>query len=163
MRMNPFPSLKTLIVVGVAIGAILYSITVMQFERTLVIIKPDGVARGVTDAVYSLYREAGITLIREVRIENACVDQLAAHYVEHIGRPFYPALIEFMSSGVIIVSEWSGRDAIGTIRRINGPTDPTKAAPDTVRGKFGSTTTRNVVHASDSSESAIREVTVWFR
>lgn len=130
-------------------------------ERTFVIIKPDVVEAGNAGKVLARYEDAGLTIeameLREITAEFA--DQ---HYAEHLERDFYPALREFMTSGPMIPLVLSGEGCIERVRGINGATDPRKAEPGTIRAEFGESGPRNAVHASDSPESAQREIALWF-
>lgn len=130
-------------------------------EHTLVIIKPDVVEAGNAGKVLARYEEAGLTIeameFREITGEFA--DQ---HYAEHLERDFYPPLREFVTSGPLIPLILSGEDAIARVRALNGATDPKKAEAGTIRADFGESGPRNAVHASDSPESAAREIALWF-
>lgn len=130
-------------------------------ERTLVLIKPDAVAKGHLGAILSRYEDAGLTV---ERLELRQMDQALAaeHYAEHVERDYYPTLKQFMTSGPLVAAILVGDDAIARIRELNGATDPAKAAPGTIRADFAETMQRNAVHASDSPESAAREMAIWF-
>ncbi len=134
-------------------------------ERTLVIVKPDGVARGLTGEVLRRIEAKGYTLVR-LEMLTATQEQLAAHYAEHEGKPFYGPLVEFMSSGPVVVALVEGHRAIEGFRSLAGSTEPTAAAPGTVRGDLGRdwglAVQQNIVHGSDSPESAARESAIWF-
>ena len=130
-------------------------------ERTLVLIKPDAVAKGHLGAILSRYEDAGLTV---ERLELRQMDQALAaeHYAEHVERDYYPTLKQFMTSGPLVAAIIVGDDAIARVRELNGATDPAKAAPGTIRADFAETMQRNAVHASDSPESAAREMAIWF-
>lgn len=130
-------------------------------ERTLVLIKPDAVAKGHLGAILSRYEDAGLTV---ERLELRQMDQALAaeHYAEHVERDYYPTLKQFMTSGPLVAAILVGDDAIARVRELNGATDPAKAAPGTIRADFAETMQRNAVHASDSPESAAREMAIWF-
>ena len=134
-------------------------------EYTLIILKPDALELQVESSIYSkLEQEAGVSIDREVRFERAPDEKLSAHYEGHIGKSFFVGLIDYMISGPIIVSVWVG--PIGSIKRVRdviGSTDPKAALPGTVRALYGTSVQRNVIHGSDSAESASREIGVWFR
>lgn len=130
-------------------------------QRTLVLIKPDAVARGLVGAVLSRYESKGL---RIVAMEHRTIDaELAdAHYAEHTEQPWYPPLREFATSGPLVSLVLEGDEAIEVVRTLNGATDGRQAAPGTVRGDFSLSNRENLVHASDSPESADREISLWF-
>jgi nucleoside-diphosphate kinase len=134
-------------------------------ERTLVLIKPDGVERGLTGEILRRIEAKGYT-ITELAKRQASPDQLAAHYAEHEGKPFYQPLVEFMLSGPIVAAVVEGDEVIKGFRSLAGATDPTTAAPGTIRGDlgrdWGEKVQKNLVHGSDSVESAEREIGIWF-
>jgi nucleoside-diphosphate kinase len=134
-------------------------------ERTLVLIKPDGVERGLTGEILRRIEAKGYT-ITELTKRQASPDQLAAHYAEHEGKPFYQPLVEFMLSGAIVAAVVEGDEVINGFRSMAGATDPTTAAPGTIRGDlgrdWGEKVQKNLVHGSDSVESAEREIGIWF-
>ncbi len=137
----------------------------MSNEKTLVLIKPDGVRRGLVGEVISRIESKGY-LIEESRMLNADRGLLEKHYAEHIGKPFYEPLLEFMMSGPIVAIVASGNRVIEGFRSLAGATDPTLAAPGTIRGDLardqGTKVVQNIVHGSDSSESAAREIAIFF-
>jgi nucleoside-diphosphate kinase len=130
-------------------------------ERTLVIVKPDAMAAGVAAAVLEGIERAGLTL-RAARNVWMRGETAEAFYAEHLGKDFFPGLVEFMSSGPGIVAVFEGEEAVARARAAVGATDPAKATPETIRGRFGSELPRNAVHASDSPESARREIAFFF-
>jgi nucleoside-diphosphate kinase len=134
-------------------------------EETLVLIKPDGVARNLTGEILRRIEAKGYQLV-DLRMVQAGRDLLSAHYAEHEGRPFYEPLIEFMESGPIVAARVAGHGVIEGFRTLAGTTDPTTAAPGTVRGDLGRDwglrVQQNLVHGSDSAESAARELALWF-
>lgn len=135
---------------------------VLVTEQTLVLIKPDGVQRGLVGEVINRIERKGLTLaaleLRQVPTEVA-----AEHYAEHAERPFYASLLEFITSGPVVALVVEGERAIAAFRQLAGGTDPVeKAVPGTIRGDFGLETQFNIVHGSDSPESAAREVALWF-
>lgn len=134
----------------------------MVTERTLVLIKPDGVQRRLVGEVLRRTEAKGLTIAAlELR---AVSDELARnHYAEHDGKPFFDALLEFVTSGPVVAAVIEGPRAIAAFRQIAGGTDPVdKATPGTIRGDFGLETQFNLVHGSDSPESAQREIALWF-
>lgn len=131
-------------------------------ERTLVLIKPDGVARSLVGDIIARIERKGLTL---VALELTTVsDELARrHYAEHEGKPFFPALLEFITSAPLVAAVVEGPRAVAAWRQIAGGTDPVeKAVPGTIRGDFALSTQNNLVHGSDSPESAEREIAIWF-
>ncbi|WP_250447333.1 nucleoside-diphosphate kinase [Actinotalea sp. C106] len=134
-------------------------------ERTLVLVKPDGVRRGLVGEVLRRIEAKGYTLVA-LDLRTADDDLLGAHYAEHEGKPFYAPLVEFMGSGPVAAVVVEGHRAIEGFRSLAGTTDPTTAAPGTIRGDLGRdwglAVTQNLVHGSDSTESAAREIGLWF-
>jgi nucleoside-diphosphate kinase len=137
----------------------------MNIEETLVLIKPDGVARNLTGEILRRIEAKGYQLV-DVRLVQADVDLLAEHYAEHDGKPFYEPLLDFMQSGPTVALRIAGNRAIEGFRSLAGTTDPTTAAPGTIRGDLGRdwglAVQQNLVHGSDSPESAARELALWF-
>jgi nucleoside-diphosphate kinase len=137
----------------------------MSKEQTLVLIKPDGVARSLTGEIISRIESKGY-VVTGLKMLQPSKEQLAAHYAEHEGKPFYAPLIEFMSSGPIVAIRVEGERVIEGFRALAGATDPTTAAPGTIRGDlgrdWGEKVQKNLVHGSDSVESATRELGIWF-
>lgn len=134
-------------------------------DQTLILVKPDGVSRGLTGEVLARIERKGYTLV-DVRLVNATREQLAEHYAEHQGKPFYESLVEFMLSGPIVALRVSGNRVIEGFRSLAGATDPTTALPGTIRGDFGrdwgQSVQQNIVHGSDSPDAAAREIAIWF-
>jgi nucleoside-diphosphate kinase len=134
-------------------------------EQTLVLIKPDGVARSLTGEILTRIEDKGY-VVTGLKMLQPSKEQLAAHYAEHEGKPFYAPLIEFMSSGPIVAIRLEGDRVIEGFRALAGATDPTTAAPGTIRGDlgrdWGEKVQKNLVHGSDSVESATRELGIWF-
>jgi nucleoside-diphosphate kinase len=134
-------------------------------EKTLILVKPDGVRRGLVGEVISRIETKGYA-IDALRMLQADEALLAQHYAEHIGKPFYEPLVEFMMSGPIVAIVASGNRVIEGFRSLAGVTDPTVAAPGTIRGDLardqGTKVMQNLVHGSDSPESAAREIQIFF-
>jgi nucleoside-diphosphate kinase len=134
-------------------------------EQTLVLVKPDGVARSLTGEIISRIEKKGYQ-VTGIKMLTPTTEQLAAHYAEHEGKPFYAPLLEFMSSGPIVALRVEGDRVIEGFRSLAGATDPTTAAPGTIRGDlgrdWGEKVQKNLVHGSDSVESANRELGIWF-
>ncbi|GAB2553174.1 nucleoside-diphosphate kinase [Leucobacter ruminantium] len=137
----------------------------MSAEETLILVKPDGVARGLTGEILRRIEAKGYT-ITDLRMVRADRELLTAHYAEHEGKPFFEPLVEFMSSGPVVAVRASGHRVIEGFRSLAGATDPTAAAPGTIRGDLGRdwglNVQQNLVHGSDSTLSAERELGLWF-
>ncbi len=131
-------------------------------ERTLVLIKPDGVQRALVGRLIERYEQRGLRIVglKMVRVERALAEQ---HYDVHRDRPFFADLVDFITSAPLIALALEGPNAISVCRAINGATRPEQAAPGSIRGDFALETGQNLVHASDSAETAEREVGLWFR
>ncbi|MDE0573440.1 nucleoside-diphosphate kinase [Demequina sp. B12] len=134
-------------------------------ERTLILVKPDGVARGLAGEVLRRIEGKGYTLAA-VELRTPTAELLEQHYAEHVGKPFYAPLVEFMLSGPSLAIVAEGDRVIEGFRSLAGTTDPTTAAPGTIRGDLGrqwpTAVLQNLVHGSDSPESAAREISIWF-
>jgi nucleoside-diphosphate kinase len=131
-------------------------------ERTLVLIKPDGVARRLIGEVISRIEQKGLT-IAALQLRNVSQELAAQHYAEHEGKAFFEPLLEFITSGPVVAAIVEGPRAVAAFRQLAGGTDPVeKATPGTIRGDFGLETQFNLVHGSDSSDSAKREIGLWF-
>ena len=134
-------------------------------ERTLVLVKPDGVQRGLAGEVIRRIEAKGYRLVA-VELRRADETLLEQHYAEHVGKPFYQPLVDFMLSGPVLSLVAEGQRVIEGFRSLAGATDPTKAAPGTLRGDLGRdwglAVQQNLVHGSDSPESAAREIALWF-
>ncbi|MFV0451868.1 MAG: nucleoside-diphosphate kinase [Propioniciclava sp.] len=130
-------------------------------EMTLVLVKPDAVSRGLVGTVLSRYEAKGLSLVAmDLRsIDGAFADR---HYAEHVGRDFYPALRTFITAGPLVAVVLAGERAIEAVRALNGATDGIAAAAGTIRGDLSTSNRLNLVHASDSAESAAREISLWF-
>lgn len=137
----------------------------MAIEETLVLVKPDGVARGLTGEILRRIEAKGYSLV-DIRLVQADRGLLSRHYAEHEGRPFYEPLLEFMESGPVVAIRVAGDRVIEGFRALAGTTDPTTAAPGTIRGDLGRDwglkVQQNLVHGSDSPETAARELDLWF-
>ncbi|GAA1133186.1 nucleoside-diphosphate kinase [Arthrobacter flavus] len=137
----------------------------MSAERTLVLIKPDGVSRALSGTILSRVEAKGYTLV-DLKMVSATRAMLEEHYEEHVGKPFFEPLVEFMLSGPIVAAIFEGERVIEGFRSLAGATEPTAAAPGTIRGDLGRDwglkVQQNLVHGSDSAESAQREMGIWF-
>lgn len=133
----------------------------MANENTFMMVKPDGVARGLVGEVITRLENKGLIL---EKIRRLTIDETLArtHYAEHVEKPFFPELLEFITSGPVVAMEWSGESAVSVCRGMMGATDPKQAAPGTIRGDLGLLVTHNIVHGSDSPESATRELSIFF-
>ena len=131
-------------------------------ERTLIIVKPDAVQRGLIGAVLGRLEARGLKL---VGLKLMAVDDALArrHYAVHEGKPFFPGLIQYISSSPVVVGVFEGRDAVAVVRATVGATNPVSAAPGTIRGDLALEIGRNLIHASDSPETAASEVALWFQ
>ncbi|SDB88150.1 nucleoside diphosphate kinase [Raineyella antarctica] len=130
-------------------------------QRTLVLIKPDAVARGLVGSVLARYESKGLRVVA-LEMRQIDADQSDAHYADHVARDFYPGLRDFITSGPLVALVLEGDEAIEAVRHLNGATDGRKAAPGTIRGDWSLSNQRNLVHGSDSPESAAREISLWF-
>lgn len=131
-------------------------------EQTLVLIKPDGVSRGLVGEVLARAERKGLT-IAALELKQVSEELAREHYDEHADKPFFGSLIEFITSGPVVAAVLAGPRAIAAFRQLAGGTDPVeKATPGTIRGDFGLETQYNLVHGSDSPESAKREIALWF-
>jgi len=130
-------------------------------ERTLVLIKPDGVSRSLVGEVISRIERKGLTLAAlELRdVERSVAEQ---HYAEHASKPFFESLLEFITSGPLVAAVVEGENAIAAFRQLAGATNPVQAATGSIRGDFALEVQNNIVHGSDSPESAKREIDLWF-
>ncbi|MER7244844.1 nucleoside diphosphate kinase [Kribbella rubisoli] len=130
-------------------------------QRTLVLLKPDTVRRGLVGEVLGRFEAKGLRIVAmDLRtIDGEMADQ---HYAEHVEKAFYPPLRDFVTSGPLVAMVLEGDEAIEVIRAANGATDGRKAAPGTIRGDFSLSNRENLVHGSDSEESASREIKIWF-
>jgi nucleoside-diphosphate kinase len=140
-------------------------VTEAAVERTLILIKPDGVARNLTGVILARVEAKGYRIVA-LRQRMADAELLAQHYAEHVGKPFYQPLVDFMSSGPVVAVMAEGHRVIEGFRALAGATDPTVALPGTIRGDLGRDwglkVQQNLVHGSDSTESAAREIGLWF-
>ncbi|XP_070617111.1 nucleoside diphosphate kinase, mitochondrial isoform X2 [Erythrolamprus reginae] len=144
-------------------GARLYGSGVAELqERTLIAVKPDGVQRRLVGDVIKRFEKRGFKLVG-LKLLQATEGILADHYHELRRKPFYHDLLQYMTSGPIVAMVWEGYNVVKTSRAMVGETNPTEAKPGTVRGDFSVHVSRNVVHASDSVETAQREISLWFR
>jgi nucleoside-diphosphate kinase len=131
-------------------------------ERTLVLVKPDGVSRGLVGEVISRIERKGLSLVA-LELKNVSKQLAEQHYAEHAERPFFGSLVEFITGGPVVAIVVEGVRAIAAFRQLAGGTDPVeKAVPGSIRGDFGTEVQYNLVHGSDSADSAKREIDLWF-
>ena len=131
-------------------------------ERTLVLVKPDGVQRLLTGRILARYEERGLRIVglKLMQVDRATAER---HYAEHREKPFFGGLVDFITSRPLVALALDGPNAIQIVRDMNGKTKPFEAAPGTVRGDFALETAQNIVHASDGAEAAARELDLWFK
>jgi len=130
-------------------------------ERTLVLIKPDGVRRGLTGEVLTRIERKGLHIVA-MDLRTVGKDLAETHYAEHVDKPFYGSLVEFITSGPLVALVAEGPRAIEAFRALAGATDPVKAGPGTIRGDYALEVQENIVHGSDSPDSAEREIKIFF-
>jgi nucleoside-diphosphate kinase len=133
----------------------------MAAERTLVLIKPDAVRRGLVGEILRRFEQRGLE-IREARLLTVSRTLAEEHYAEHVEKPFFGELVEFITSGPTLALVLDGEGAIATVRTTMGATNPADAGPGTIRGDLALSMPDNLVHGSDSPESAAREIALWF-
>jgi nucleoside-diphosphate kinase len=131
-------------------------------DRTFVMVKPDGVQRGLVGEIVARLEAKGLKLVA-TRFEVLPEKRVTEQYKEHLEKPFFPSLKKFIMGGPCFLMVWEGRDVVPIVRTLVGATNPQEAAPGTIRGDFGIDTGRNIIHASDSPESAAREIALHFR
>jgi nucleoside-diphosphate kinase len=131
-------------------------------DRTFVMVKPDGVLRGLCGEVLRRLEDKGLRLVA-ARLALLSEEQVMDQYHEHLQKPFFPSLKSYIMSGPCLLMVWEGHNAVSVVRRLVGATNPSEASPGTIRGDLALDTGRNVIHASDSLESAQREIAIHFR
>jgi len=130
-------------------------------QRTLVLVKPDAFARGLTGEIIARFERKGLALLALKHL-TASRETAEQHYAEHAERPFYGELVDFIVSGPLVALILEGEESIGAARQLIGKTDPLEAGPGTIRGDLAIAMNRNLVHGSDKPESAEREIAIWF-
>jgi nucleoside-diphosphate kinase len=130
-------------------------------ERTLVLLKPDGVQRRLVGEIIGRFERKGLRLVG-LKLVQASEKLASEHYAVHRSRPFYQSLLQFLTSGPTVALVLEGREAVAVVRGLMGPTDGTKAAPGTIRGDYGLSVQNNLIHGSDSPENAQAEIKLWF-
>ncbi|RDB33862.1 nucleoside-diphosphate kinase [Exiguobacterium sp. RIT594] len=131
-------------------------------EQTFLMVKPDGVERGLIGEIISRIERKGF-VIREMKMMQVSEELAQAHYAEHAEKPFFGELVTFLTSGPVVALRVEGEDVVTVSRMMIGKTKPTEALPGTIRGDFANTMSENVIHGSDSVESAERELGLWFQ
>ena len=131
-------------------------------ERTLVLVKPDGVQRGLIGEIISRFEHRGLKLVA-VKFVKVDLNLAETHYAVHKGKPFYEGLVKYIISSPVVAMVWEGPNVIAAVRQTMGATNPTAAAPGTIRHDFAIQTGRNLTHASDSPENAAAEIALWFK
>lgn len=130
-------------------------------EETLVLIKPDGVKRQICGEILTRYERKGL-IIKAMKLLQTPKELAQEHYAEHKDKPFFGELVDFITSGPVLAFVLAGKNAVTSVRNINGATNPVDATPGSIRGDYALTMDSNVVHASDSVDSAAREIHLWF-
>lgn len=130
-------------------------------EQTLILVKPDGVQRGLVGEVIARFERRGLKLVG-MKFLQMSAELAGRHYAVHQGKPFYKGLVEYITSGPVVAMVWEGNDAVAAARATMGATKPVEAAPGTIRGDFGMEIGRNLVHGSDSPENGSKEVGLFF-
>jgi len=131
-----------------------------MMERTFVLIKPDAVKRNLIGKIIAEYEEREL-VISEIRMMTATKERVRAHYSAHEGKPFFDKIVNYLSSGPVVALVFDGEEAVQRVRQINGATDPKEADQQSIRGKYGLSSTENSVHASDSLANAEDEIELW--
>lgn len=131
-------------------------------EQTYVMIKPDGVQRNLVGEIINRFEKKGYKLaaMKLIRLTEALAKE---HYREHVDKPFFPGLLQYITSGPVVAMVWEGKDVVAAARQMMGKTNPMDAAPGTIRGDYGLDIGRNVIHGADSVESANREINIYFK
>jgi nucleoside-diphosphate kinase len=131
-------------------------------ERTFIMVKPDGVQRGLVGDIIKRFEQKGFKLVA-MKFTQASVDHLKEHYKDLASRPFFPGLVQYMASGPVVPMVWEGLNIVKTGRQMLGETNPIDSKPGTIRGDFCVQVGRNIIHGSDAVESANREIDLWFK
>ena len=131
-------------------------------ERTFIAVKPDGVQRGLVGTILKKFEEKGYKLVG-LKLMQVSQELAQTHYGEHKGKPFFDGLVNFITSGPVVAFVLEGNDVVVTARKMIGATKPSDSAIGTIRGDYGIDIGRNIIHGSDSPESAVREIALWFK
>lgn len=132
-----------------------------EMERTLIIVKPDGVQRGLVGEIVARFEKRGLKIVA-MQMQQVSVETAERHYGEHKGKPFFAGLVEYITSSPVVVMVLEGPQAVAAARGTIGATRPVESAPGTIRADFGLMVGRNLIHGSDSTESAVREIDIFF-
>jgi len=152
----------------VLVGALICTISLFSTtmaanrERTFIMVKPDGVQRGLVGDIIKRFEQKGFKLVA-MKFTQASVEHLKEHYKDLASRPFFPGLVQYMSSGPVVPMVWEGLNVVKTGRQMLGETNPIDSKPGTIRGDFCIQVGRNIIHGSDAVESANREIDLWFK
>lgn len=130
-------------------------------ERSFIMVKPDGVQRGLVGDIVNRFEKKGFTLVG-AKLTQVSKERAEQHYAEHKDRPFFGELVSFITSSPVFAMVWEGEHVISTARTMMGKTNPIDAAPGTIRGDYAVSVGMNIIHGSDSEESAVREIALWF-
>lgn len=130
-------------------------------EKTFIMVKPDGVQRGLIGDIVSRFEKKGYQLV-SAKLMTVSRELAEQHYIEHKEKPFFGELVDFITSGPVFAMVWQGEGIIASARQMMGKTNPSEALPGTIRGDYGVNVAMNIVHGSDSPESAEREIALWF-
>ncbi|KAJ3742093.1 nucleoside diphosphate kinase [Lentinula detonsa] len=130
-------------------------------EQTYIMVKPDGVQRGLVGEIIARFEKRGFKLVA-MKLVHATTEHLEKHYADLKGKPFFPGLIKYMASGPVVAMVWEGLDAVKTGRVMLGATNPLASAPGTIRGDYALAVGRNICHGSDAVDSAQKEIALWF-
>jgi nucleoside-diphosphate kinase len=133
----------------------------MSVDRTLILVKPDAFARGLTGEVFARFERKGLKIVA-LKLVTTPRDTAETHYAEHAERPFFGELVDFITSAPLVAAVFEGQDVVTATRQLIGATNPLEAAPGSIRGDFAIEVGQNLVHGSDSPESAAREIEIWF-
>jgi nucleoside-diphosphate kinase len=131
-------------------------------ERTFLAVKPDGVQRGLVGEIIRRYEAKGFTLVG-LKLMMVSKELAEQHYGEHKEKPFFPGLVQFITSGPVVAMVWEGKGVVAAARKVIGATNPLNSEPGTIRGDFGVDVGRNIIHGSDAVETAVREIDLWFK
>lgn len=134
----------------------------MTMERTYLMVKPDGVQRGLCGEIVSRFEKKGLKLVA-MKLMVIPKETAETHYGEHKGKKFFDSLISYITSGPVLAMVWEGENAVAVCRQMMGKTNPQESAPGTIRGDYGMQVGMNIIHGSDSVESAEREISIFFR
>ncbi|MGV8024959.1 MAG: nucleoside-diphosphate kinase [Anaerolineaceae bacterium] len=133
-----------------------------NFEKTLVLIKPDGVERKLIGTIISRFENRGLQLIA-IKMVQVSHEMAETHYKEHLGKSFYAGLVQYITAAPVIAMVWAGEHAVEAVRQTVGKTNPLEATPGSIRHDFALLTSRNLIHASDSPSTSEREIALWFK